>query len=287
MRRLPTVDPELLKIAACWAALEESRRWTHISWHGIATRLGLPSGDIARELCKKHDIAHWQLQSFIHRGGWAELLHGRVYYEESPAGPVRPQKAKRGPEPAQPQQRFPRDFVAFDVETTGSSKQDRVIQLGLVAYKEGAEVFTWESLFDPEGREIHWRARQVHGIAARDLYGKPPFTALAKRVQAYLKRLGCVVAHNLPYDKRMVSQDLARAGLVWPLHESQCICTQKLARKAGLPQKLSGLCKAFGISLENHHDALADARAAGQAYLALADRLEKEATAQTTLLEVS
>src|SRR5215831_14657553 len=69
-----------------------------------------------------------------------------------------------------------------------------------------------------------------------------------------------MVAHNAPFDRRVLSQHFERIGLEWP--NPPVICTAALAR-AMLPLQqrrgLSALADALGIEVDQVHRALPDA----------------------------
>lgn len=177
-------------------------------------------------------------------------------------------------------------FLGLDVETTdNSTEHGRVIELGAVAFVGWQEVGHWCWRFDPQGRRISRRAFQIHGIHDAELEGQLLFANKAKFIWDLMRRAGAVVAHNLPYDKRMVSAELERAGLGWPEGVVE-ICTAQ-ASKAAEPERtghrLDGMCAQYQIPLTNHHAAEDDARACGllwrHLYSALTG-LEANASAQ-------
>src|ERR671911_2958101 len=67
-----------------------------------------------------------------------------------------------------------REFVAFDLETTGLVAQvDRVVEIGAIRFDtSGRELARFESLVNPE-RPMSPAAQAVHGISDADLAGAP------------------------------------------------------------------------------------------------------------------
>ena len=75
-----------------------------------------------------------------------------------------------------------------------------------------------------------------------------------------------LVAHNLSFDVRMLRQEYER--LDTGIEEGQGHCTLRLTS-----ENLEAACARFGISLEGHHRALADARATAQLLLQFLEEL--------------
>ena len=83
-----------------------------------------------------------------------------------------------------------------------------------------------------------------------------------------------MVAHNAPFDRRVLRQAFARIGLEWP--EPPVICTAALARTMLPLQRRRGLgvlADALGIEVELAHRALADAETCARVLCALFPRL--------------
>lgn len=121
--------------------------------------------------------------------------------------------------------------VVLDTETTGSGKDDRVIEVCLVEMV-GLEITGRQMLqrFDPEGQPIHWGAHRVHGISAADLRGMPTFREFVGEIVEFIAG-DRLYAHNAPYDARMMEAEFSRcAGLHAPAR--RYIDTVKLAKIA-------------------------------------------------------
>jgi len=155
-------------------------------------------------------------------------------------------------------------FVVVDVETTGFGTQDRVIEVAavLVDWRTGSELDVVHTLIDP-GRSVG-SSQRVHGISDAMLLGKPKFARIAPALQGLLTAAP-VVAHNVSFDKRMLTQEFRRARTGWPAVPTHC--TYQLTR-----QRLIDACVARGIRIEQHHRALGDARATAQLFRSLTVR---------------
>lgn len=154
-------------------------------------------------------------------------------------------------------QTLPREFerlLVIDVETTGVNNSDRIVEVAAVTLSpEGKILDEWDTLVNPE-RDVG--PTYIHGVTASMVSAAPVFeevaAALAARVQGAV-----LVAHNLAFDSRMLANEYSRLSA--NLDPGRGVCT---LRECG--QRLTDACARYGIGLEHHHRALADARATAQ-----------------------
>lgn len=83
------------------------------------------------------------------------------------------------------------DFVIIDVETA-CSRVSSICQVGIVGFRDGREVFEYETLLDPCD-EFHPGNVRVHGITAAHVAGQPTFGAVHAR-----SIVTCPAARPLP-----------------------------------------------------------------------------------------
>jgi len=157
------------------------------------------------------------------------------------------------PDPARP------DFVVIDVETA-CSRVSSICQVGIVGFRDGRELFAWETLLDPRD-EFHAGNIRIHGIAAHHVVGQPSFADVHATIDRHLAGR-VTVAHSL-FDKGA----LAAACRVHdrPTIETRWLDSVRVARRAWPDldnHRLGGLARFLGVP-HRHHDALSDARAAG------------------------
>lgn len=97
----------------------------------------------------------------------------------------------------------------LDVETTGLSAADEVIELGMVLFRfDRSSAAVLEVVDEYAGlREpavpITQGAYAVHGISQEQLRGK---RLDHQRIEAILNRAEFIVAHNAPFDRRFMAQ---------------------------------------------------------------------------------
>jgi DNA polymerase-3 subunit epsilon len=152
-------------------------------------------------------------------------------------------------------------FAVVDVETTGLYlSTDRVIEVGIVHLDANAEITGQFCTLVNPGRDVG--PTSLHGIAAADVYDAPTFADAAATVWQLLAGR-VLVAHNAGFDTRFLDAEFSRCGVRLP--PPPVMCTMRLASSylPGLPARsLPACCAAAGITLSQHHSALADAVAA-------------------------
>lgn len=162
---------------------------------------------------------------------------------------------------------LPPVVVALDVETTGVSGADRIVSIGMVrlataGLAEGHLVADVHHAFCNPGRRSHWAALKVHGIKDAFLAAQPPFAAFADDICGFLSPASLLLAHNAPFDRRFLTQELALSGRLGRL--PPWLCTLQLSGA-----KLDVACANLGLKRAGaHHGALEDAWLALMVYLA-------------------
>ena len=140
-------------------------------------------------------------------------------------------------------------FAVVDVETTGFSRHDRIVEFVCVTVVDGAVVEEYETLIQPhrDPGPVH-----IHGITPEMLQSAPPFEAVAGDIANRLDG-AVLVAHNISFDVRMLAYEADRLES-GGFHPGQGLCTYKLTR-----QKLALAAAEAGLP-EPNHTALTDAR---------------------------
>lgn len=153
-------------------------------------------------------------------------------------------------------------FSIVDVETTGLYNKDRIVEIGIVQMDDsGNTLGEFESLINPM-RDI--ANSSIHGIEARHVADAPTFAEVAATVLEFLQGADILVAHNFPFDWRMLSHEFERLGYNLPKGVNS-LCTMKAFQMLdpGCPRRLAALCSMYEIPIE-HHSALSDARATAE-----------------------
>jgi len=151
-------------------------------------------------------------------------------------------------------------YCVFDVETTGTGKKDRVIELALIGLDRSGDIqWEWCSLINPERDTGLGIVVKIHQIYPKDVKDAPTFSDFSGHI-AKLLNGRILIAHNAPFDIRMLSYEFSRLGVIIP--NIEYICTLNVARSIDIsPATLENCCKILGVNMEGMHHALADARA--------------------------
>ncbi|PGM53272.1 3'-5' exonuclease [Bacillus sp. AFS053548] len=165
-----------------------------------------------------------------------------------------------------------KSFVAFDFETANYNRHS-ICAAGFVFVEEGVIVDQVYSLINPE-EEFYSMNISVHGIRPRDVQDAPLFPEFYETIKDKIEGK-TLVAHNLPFDGYALKDNLSRYGI--PSVLINLLCSLQLSKKV-LPKQsrysLDTLSSQFGILLEHHHHALADAEACAKIFLHLTKEYE-------------
>lgn len=150
-------------------------------------------------------------------------------------------------------------YVALDFETADYGA-DSACALGMAKVEKGQVVDTYYRLIRPPRKKVMFT--WVHGITWEQVKNSPDFITIWPEVAAFLQGASYLVAHNAPFDRRVLAGCCKAVGVAVP--SLPFLCTLKGARRAlQLPSnKLDAVCRHCGISLQHHHagsDALAAA----------------------------
>jgi DNA polymerase-3 subunit epsilon len=156
------------------------------------------------------------------------------------------------------------NFVAIDFETA-NYRSDSACSVGLVRVVDGKIIDKVVHLIRPPTREFVFT--YIHGLTWKHVAKADNFETLWPRIERFIDGAEFFVAHNAPFDKGVLHACCASYGLVTPALPFHC--TVLISRRAWniRPTKLSDVCGKLGIAL-NHHEALSDAMACAQIFLA-------------------
>jgi DNA polymerase III subunit epsilon len=173
-----------------------------------------------------------------------------------------------------------RTIWALDLETGGlDTRRDAIIAVGMVPIRDGAIRLgeAWQTLVAPEGTVGH-ASIGAHHIVPSELDGAPPLLDVLREVDARLTE-GALLVHGADIDVAFLKRAHKERRLRWPA--PKVIDTADLLARAAdrrrflvahAPEPQLDLRKArreLGLPDYPAHDALSDAIAAAELYLAL------------------
>jgi DNA polymerase III subunit epsilon len=162
------------------------------------------------------------------------------------------------------------NFISLDFETANPSRMS-ICAAGLAVFEDGnlTEALHW-LVRPPKGHGWFWEHFiECHGLTHLDVLDAPEFPAIASDILSRLSRADLVIAHNASFDLDHLRGTLNHFGLDCP--EFDYLCTYRLAARIwpDLPNhQLNTLTAHIGHEF-HHHNAQADAEAAGRLLLAM------------------
>ena len=165
-------------------------------------------------------------------------------------------------------------IAVFDTETTGIDlENDRILTafVGLMG-RDGALTERWEWLLDPE-MEIPEAAAAVHGVTterarAEGTDWRTGISEIQLLIGNLLEAGIPVVAYNARFDFTVLDRNARAAGfpsLDAPAPVFDPYVTDKAVQKFRKGKRtLTDTCRVYGVTLDNAHEAEADAVAAGR-----------------------
>lgn len=162
---------------------------------------------------------------------------------------------------------FVKDYVVFDLETTGlSSRFDQVVEISAVKVRDHEAVEEFSTLVNP-GRPIPLMASDVNGITDEMVADAPGFQEALEKFSAFAGEM-VLVGHNIyRFDLPFLYRD---AMAFWGRTiGNDFVDTFQMAR-VSLPSLgrygLGALAKKYGIDTAGAHRALADCRMTQKVY---------------------
>lgn len=151
--------------------------------------------------------------------------------------------------------------IVLDTETTGTDKFiDRVIEVGIVRWDNGAEVALHR--INP-GVPIKPEVTVIHGISDDDVRECPPFSFFAEELKTLIESSEAVIGYNPFFDHDMLNAEFSRLSITvrWPA----IICAKRVwdIYEPREERHLQNAYRRFvnESGFQNAHSALADVHA--------------------------
>lgn len=157
-------------------------------------------------------------------------------------------------------------FVALDVETANADMAS-ICQIGIAYFENGRLINEWKTYIDPQdyfdGMNV-----SIHGIDESIVAGAPTFGEMATTIKSALD--GQIVVTHTAFDKLAIYRACAKCQAI-PLDcmwlDSACVVRRAWKERARSGYGLQNVCDSIGYHY-TAHDALEDAKAAGNILLA-------------------
>lgn len=162
------------------------------------------------------------------------------------------------------------EFIAIDVETANADMAS-ICQIGLAKYRDGVLEQEWSTLIDPEDYFDSINIG-IHGITEKDVRNAPTLAEVALKLSEFMSDSVCV-SHThfdrVSVRKAFEKYSLAQLNITWL--DSARVARRTWEECAWSGYGLANVCRIIGYEFK-HHDALEDAKAAGQVILAAIDK---------------
>lgn len=159
-------------------------------------------------------------------------------------------------------------FVVFDLETTGfSARNDKIIEIGAVKIKNGEFVSDYNVLINPE-RSIPEEVVNLTGIDDGMLVGKPKFEDIKDEFYEFIGD-SILVAHNAVFDMGFLKNNFEKFGYNFDFPYIDTLELSRIFYPTRRSHSLGKMAKYLGVSLENAHRAVDDAKATAEIFLKL------------------
>jgi DNA polymerase-3 subunit epsilon len=153
------------------------------------------------------------------------------------------------------------NFVAIDFETANSNRSS-ICQIGIVIVEDGNVVYENDWLVQPNPNYYDDRNTDIHGYTYSDTEFEDTFPSVWEEIEELIDGFP-LVAHNCSFEESCLIAVFDSYGMEYPGYEFYC--TYRAAKNYfgnSLPNfRLDTVAERCGYELENHHDALEDAKA--------------------------
>lgn len=166
------------------------------------------------------------------------------------------------------------EFVALDVETTGSKPPSRVMEIAAYRVRNGQVAESFHSLLNPE-ISIPPFIMALTGIDDAMVSTAPRFAEIADELIQFIGD-SVVVAHNASFDLAFLNHEIGRVYEDYRLGNPS-LCTVQLSRSLISEidnHKLKTVANYYAIELVNHHRAGDDAHATAKIFVKLLQELQ-------------
>jgi len=166
-------------------------------------------------------------------------------------------------------------FVVFDLETTGFSPvNDKIIEIGAVKIKNGEVVDNFSHFVNPK-RSIPYKITELTSINDDMVRDSETIDTILPKFMEFCSD-SVIVAHNASFDTGFIKKNCRDLEIDFNLSIMDTVPLARFLYPELKKVKLNIVAKHLGISLENHHRAVDDAKATGEILLKCFEKLKEE-----------
>lgn len=171
-------------------------------------------------------------------------------------------------------------YVVFDLETTGfSSKNDKIIEIGAVKIKKGLVVDRFSEFVNPEMR-IPYNITELTSITDEMVENAETIEKILPKFLEFCKD-SVIVAHNAGFDVGFIKKNARDIGEEFNYPVLDTVPLARYLYPELKKVKLNIVAKHLGVSLENHHRAVDDAKCTGDILLKCFEKIKEEKNINT------
>lgn len=157
------------------------------------------------------------------------------------------------------------DFIALDFEIANHNFNS-ACSMGIVYVKDNKIIDQNYFLIKPPQNQFHSKMSDIHGLTESDVLNAPTFDEVWNEISNDFNPATYIIAHNVRFDMNVLKNCLLTYNLEIPNFPYVCSIpiSTRACRGEGVPQSLEARTKRFGIKMDEHHNALSDAKAVAE-----------------------
>lgn len=168
------------------------------------------------------------------------------------------------------------EFIVFDLETTGLSRQnDRITEIGAVRLKNGEVQEEFNTFVNPQ-MPISAKITELTGITNEMVADAPSEAEALRSFYEFCGDCRLLVAHNAPFDTGFVQQAAERCGMGYPFTSIDTVPIARALYPHLKNHKLDTVAKALSLPPFHHHRACDDARVLASIFAILCRQMMEE-----------
>lgn len=151
-----------------------------------------------------------------------------------------------------------KDYISIDIENP-NARGNSICSIGIIVVNNNEVVDEKYSLINPEDR-FDINNSNITGLNYADVKDAPTFKEYWKNIKELLEN-NIIIGHNITYDLTVIAKALERYDIEVPIFNYYCTLNLSRSFISTNSYSLDNLCDLLNINLENHHNALEDAKA--------------------------